>query len=68
MKAASDVMTPVSGTVSEINEPLGESPGQINSKAETDGLSFFHFVTHFKLNNFSIQANGSYSLILDLSY
>lgn len=40
VKAASDVMTPVSGTVSEINEPLGESPGQINSKAETDGWLF----------------------------
>jgi len=34
VKAASDVYAPVSGTVVEINEVLGDEPGLVNSEAE----------------------------------
>eukprot|EP00563_Minutocellus_polymorphus_P020946 CAMPEP_0197734142 /NCGR_PEP_ID=MMETSP1434-20131217/44263_1 /TAXON_ID=265543 /ORGANISM="Minutocellus polymorphus, Strain CCMP3303" /LENGTH=160 /DNA_ID=CAMNT_0043321549 /DNA_START=85 /DNA_END=567 /DNA_ORIENTATION=+ len=36
VKAASDVYAPVSGTITEINEILGDEPGMVNSHAETD--------------------------------
>lgn len=36
VKAASDVYAPVSGTVTEINENLNDSPELVNNSAETD--------------------------------
>ncbi|BEI84749.1 hypothetical protein CcaverHIS002_0501500 [Cutaneotrichosporon cavernicola] len=37
VKAASDIYAPVSGTVEEINEALGDQPSLVNKAAETDG-------------------------------
>ncbi|KAJ1452935.1 glycine decarboxylase h-protein [Pelagophyceae sp. CCMP2097] len=37
VKAASDVYAPVSGTVTEVNEALGDSPGLVNTSALEDG-------------------------------
>ncbi|GAB7345658.1 hypothetical protein MBLNU457_3946t3 [Dothideomycetes sp. NU457] len=37
VKSASDIMTPVTGIVVEINEVLEEKPGTINKGPETDG-------------------------------
>lgn len=37
VKSASDIMTPVSGTVVEVNEKLEEKPGLINQSPEEDG-------------------------------
>lgn len=37
VKAASDVYTPISGEVSEVNEALNEDPTLVNSGAETTG-------------------------------
>lgn len=37
VKAASEVYTPISGEVVEINEELGESPEMINENPYTDG-------------------------------
>ena len=37
VKAASDVYSPVSGTVSAINAALSDSPELVNTAAETDG-------------------------------
>ena len=37
VKAASDVYSPVSGTVSGINAALGDNPELVNSAAEGDG-------------------------------
>ncbi|MFW5803090.1 MAG: glycine cleavage system protein GcvH [Verrucomicrobiota bacterium] len=37
VKAASDIYSPVGGTVSEINGKLDDTPELINSDAETDG-------------------------------
>ena len=37
VKAASDVYSPVSGTVSGINAALGDTPELVNSAAEGDG-------------------------------
>jgi glycine cleavage system H protein len=37
VKAASDVYSPISGTVSAINEKLEDDPGAINSSPEDDG-------------------------------
>ena len=37
VKAASDIFSPVSGTVSEINIDLEDDPGIINRSAEKDG-------------------------------
>ncbi|KAF9453753.1 hypothetical protein P691DRAFT_799254 [Macrolepiota fuliginosa MF-IS2] len=37
VKAASDIYSPVSGTVAEVNEALGEQPGLLNKSAEQDG-------------------------------
>ena len=37
VKAASDVYSPVSGTVSEVNAALSDSPELVNSAAETEG-------------------------------
>jgi glycine cleavage system H protein len=39
VKAASDVYAPVSGTVTEVNEKLGEDPALVNSEAE--GAAWF---------------------------
>jgi len=36
VKAASDVYAPISGTITEINEVLGDEPGMVNSHAESD--------------------------------
>ena len=36
VKAASDVYAPVSGTITEINEVLGDEPGMVNSHAESN--------------------------------
>lgn len=36
-KAASDVYSPVSGKVSEVNAKLGDSPSLVNSQPYTDG-------------------------------
>ncbi|MGN6374986.1 MAG: glycine cleavage system protein GcvH [Sphingomonas sp.] len=40
VKAASDVYTPVSGTVLEVNADLGDAPGLLNEDAEGDGWIF----------------------------
>lgn len=37
VKSASDIMTPVSGTIKEANAILEEKPGVINKGPETDG-------------------------------
>ena len=37
VKAASDVYSPVSGTVSGINAALSDSPELVNTAAETEG-------------------------------
>ncbi len=37
VKAASDVYAPVSGTITEVNEALGEDPAMVNAGAETTG-------------------------------
>mmetsp|Transcript_33790 Transcript_33790/g.68156 ORF Transcript_33790/g.68156 Transcript_33790/m.68156 type:complete len:158 (-) Transcript_33790:58-531(-) len=36
VKAASDVYSPITGTVTEINEVLSDEPGMVNESAETD--------------------------------
>ena len=36
VKAASDIFSPVGGTVSAVNEKLEENPGMINESAEKD--------------------------------
>lgn len=40
VKAASDVYTPVSGTVAAVNEALADEPELVNSQAETGGWLF----------------------------
>jgi glycine cleavage system H protein len=40
VKAASDVYSPVSGTVSANNEALGDAPELVNTDAETGGWLF----------------------------
>lgn len=40
VKAASDVYTPVSGTVAEVNEALADQPELVNTEAETGGWLF----------------------------
>ena len=40
VKAASDVYSPVSGTVSEINEALGDAPESVNTDPEGAGWLF----------------------------
>jgi len=37
VKSASDIMTPVTGTIVEINNVLEEKPGTINKGPETEG-------------------------------
>jgi glycine cleavage system H protein len=40
VKAASDVYTPVSGKITEVNEALGDAPELVNSDAEMGGWLF----------------------------
>ncbi|MBW8785938.1 MAG: glycine cleavage system protein GcvH [Novosphingobium sp.] len=40
VKAASDVYTPVSGEVTDINEALGDAPELVNADAEVGGWLF----------------------------
>jgi glycine cleavage system H protein len=40
VKAASDVYTPVSGTVTEVNAALADAPELVNTDAETGGWLF----------------------------
>ena len=40
VKAASDVYAPVSGTVTAVNEALGDAPELVNGEAETGGWLF----------------------------
>lgn len=40
VKAASDVYSPITGEVTEINETLEEEPGLVNSSPEEDGWFF----------------------------
>ncbi len=40
VKAASDVYTPVSGEVTDINEALGDAPELVNTDAEVSGWLF----------------------------
>lgn len=40
VKAASDVYTPVSGEVSDVNEALGDAPELVNTEAESGGWLF----------------------------
>ena len=40
VKAASDVYTPVSGTIEAVNEALGDRPELVNSEAEGEGWLF----------------------------
>jgi len=37
VKAASDIYSPVSGEVVEVNEALNDDPSAVNTAAETDG-------------------------------
>ena len=37
MKSASDIMTPVTGTIVEVNSSLEETPGGLNKSPEGDG-------------------------------
>ncbi|XP_057292128.1 glycine cleavage system H protein-like [Hydractinia symbiolongicarpus] len=37
VKAASDIYSPVSGTIKEVNEELSANPGLLNTAAESDG-------------------------------
>ncbi len=37
VKAASEIYSPVSGKITEVNEKLGDDPGLVNSAPETDG-------------------------------
>lgn len=37
VKAASDIYSPVSGVVTEVNEVLSDEPGTVNTAAESDG-------------------------------
>ena len=40
VKAASEIYSPLSGEVTEINEALADEPGTINESAEADGWFF----------------------------
>jgi glycine cleavage system H protein len=40
VKAASDVYTPVSGTIAEVNAALADAPELVNTEAETGGWLF----------------------------
>lgn len=40
VKAASDVYSPITGEVTEINDGLEEEPGMVNSSPEEDGWFF----------------------------
>ncbi|WP_260922533.1 glycine cleavage system protein GcvH [Novosphingobium sp. 9] len=40
VKAASDVYTPVSGSIAEVNEALADAPELVNTEAETGGWLF----------------------------
>ncbi|HKR91147.1 glycine cleavage system protein GcvH [Novosphingobium sp.] len=40
VKAASDVYTPVSGSISEVNDVLGDEPELVNTDAEVGGWLF----------------------------
>ncbi|WP_232492125.1 glycine cleavage system protein GcvH [Novosphingobium kaempferiae] len=40
VKAASDVYTPVSGTIAEVNAALADQPELVNTEAETGGWLF----------------------------
>ncbi|TCM21893.1 glycine cleavage system H protein [Novosphingobium sp. PhB165] len=40
VKAASDVYTPVSGTIAEVNAALGDEPELVNTDAEVGGWLF----------------------------
>lgn len=40
VKAASEIYTPVSGEVVEVNGELADEPGTVNEAAETDGWFF----------------------------
>lgn len=40
VKAASEIYTPISGEVVEVNEELDDEPGTVNEAAETDGWFF----------------------------
>lgn len=40
VKAASDVYSPISGEISEVNDAVSADPTVINSSAETDGWLF----------------------------
>jgi glycine cleavage system H protein len=40
VKAASDVFSPVAGTISAVNDALSADPSLVNSAAETDGWFF----------------------------
>ena len=47
VKAASDLVAPVSGEVTEVNDALGDSPGLMNTAPETDGYKDFDIaLTH----------------------
>lgn len=37
VKSASDIMTPASGKIVQVNETLGDKPGLINKSPEMDG-------------------------------
>eukprot|EP00795_Rhopilema_esculentum_P001462 gene1462-15891_t len=42
VKAASDLFSPVSGTVTEVNDNLSDSPGLINSSPYEEGMLLYH--------------------------
>jgi len=42
VKAASDVLSPVTGTITAVNDKLTGSPAKINGAAESDGTSVIY--------------------------
>ena len=55
VKAASDLFSPVSGTITEVNDNLSDSPGLINSSPYDEGMLLYHLtLTWFLHNTFTI--------------
>jgi len=53
VKSASDIMTPVSGTIVEVNNVLEEKPGTINKSPEGDG-----WLAKIKVENMEKEVEG----------
>jgi len=60
VKAASEVYTPVSGVVTEINEALGENPGMINASPYGEGWLFKLKVTGDEAETGALMDDAAY--------